>query len=68
LGEKVGRGNIENKVIYPSEKRSMKYFIGISPYEEGYAKVYTFPPNVKFQERFLKAQREAREEGKGLWK
>jgi len=35
---------------------------------EGYATVYTFPPDVKYQERFLKAQREAREKGKGLWK
>jgi micrococcal nuclease len=25
--------------------------------EEGYAQVATFPPNVKYQERFLKAQR-----------
>ena len=29
--------------------------------EEGYAQVATFPPNVKYQERFLEAQREARE-------
>lgn len=35
---------------------------------EGYAQVYTIPPNVKYQERFLKAQRMAREEGKGFWK
>ena len=35
---------------------------------EGYATVYTFPPNVKYQERFLKAQREAREKRIGLWK
>ena len=35
--------------------------------EEGYAQVVTFPPNVKYQERFLKAQREAREANRGLW-
>jgi hypothetical protein len=29
--------------------------------------VATFPPNVKYQERFLKAQREAREANRGLW-
>lgn len=33
---------------------------------EGYAQVYTIPPNVKYQDRFLKAQREAREKGKGF--
>ena len=35
---------------------------------EGYAQVYTVPPNVKYQERFLSAQRYARENMKGLWK
>jgi micrococcal nuclease len=28
----------------------------------------TIPPNVKYQERFLKAYREARENRRGLWK
>lgn len=35
--------------------------------EEGYAQVATFPPNVKYVERFLEAQREAREANRGLW-
>jgi micrococcal nuclease len=35
--------------------------------EEGYAQVATFPPKVKYQERFLTAQREAREANRGLW-
>jgi micrococcal nuclease len=35
--------------------------------EEGYAQVATFPPNVKYQECFLEAQREAREANRGLW-
>jgi len=34
---------------------------------EGYAMVYTIPPNVKYQERFLQAQREAREKRRGFW-
>jgi micrococcal nuclease len=34
---------------------------------EGYAQVATFPPNVKYQDRFLKAQREARAASRGLW-
>ena len=33
----------------------------------GYAQVSTYPPNVKYQKRFLKAQREAREAKRGLW-
>jgi len=35
--------------------------------EEGYATVYTIPPNVRYAERFVEIQRKAREEGKGLW-
>jgi len=34
----------------------------------GYAQLMTIPPNVKYQERFLKAYREARENHRGLWK
>lgn len=35
--------------------------------EEGYATVYTFPPNVKYAQRFVELQRKAVKEGKGLW-
>jgi micrococcal nuclease len=33
----------------------------------GYASPMTIPPNVKHQERFLKAYKDAREKGLGLW-
>jgi len=33
---------------------------------EGYAMLYTVPPNVKYEERFRKTSREAVEKGKGL--
>jgi micrococcal nuclease len=33
----------------------------------GFAQVMTIPPNVKYQARFLRLQREAREAGRGLW-
>ena len=32
-----------------------------------YAQVMTIPPNVKYQDRFLKLQRAAREARRGLW-
>ncbi len=35
--------------------------------QEGYAQVMTVPPNVKYQDLFLKLQREARENNRGLW-
>jgi len=34
---------------------------------EGYATVSTYPPDVKYQARFVSAEREARSAGKGLW-
>ena len=34
---------------------------------EGYAKLATYPPNVKYVEEFTKIQKEARENKKGLW-
>ncbi len=34
----------------------------------GYANIMTIPPNVKYQDRFLKAYREARDNKRGLWK
>lgn len=33
----------------------------------GFAQVYTFPPNVRYVERLLAAQRKARAESAGLW-
>jgi micrococcal nuclease len=35
--------------------------------EEGYAKVMTIPPNVKYAKTFLMLEREARQKGSGLW-
>jgi micrococcal nuclease len=34
---------------------------------DGYAKVYTYPPNVKYTDFFVKFQREAIENNAGLW-
>lgn len=34
----------------------------------GYAQLMTIPPNLKYQERFSMAYREARENHRGLWK
>ncbi|MBB5325215.1 micrococcal nuclease [Anoxybacillus tepidamans] len=36
--------------------------------KEGYARVMTIQPNVKYQEKFIKAERAARQSKKGLWR
>ncbi|MFC1727573.1 thermonuclease family protein [Patescibacteria group bacterium] len=34
---------------------------------EGFAMSSSYPPDIKYQEQFVEAQRNAREESKGLW-
>jgi micrococcal nuclease len=34
----------------------------------GYANLLTYPPNVKYQERYQKAYREARKNKRRLWR
>jgi micrococcal nuclease len=36
--------------------------------DRGYAQVWTVPPNVRYQQLFLRLQRDAREAGRGLWR
>lgn len=36
--------------------------------EEGHARIATYPPNIKYEERFYRLQKEARENKKGGWK
>ncbi len=36
--------------------------------EEGYAQVATYPPNVKYVDLFIAAQKQAQKNKKGLWK
>jgi micrococcal nuclease len=43
-------------------------FVNAKIIEEGYAQAMTIPPNVKYSDKFVKLQRQARESGKGLWK
>jgi micrococcal nuclease len=43
-------------------------FVNDKLVREGYARVSTFPPDVKFSDQFLAAEREAREANRGLWK
>lgn len=42
-------------------------FVNEELVREGFAQVSTYPPNVKYVEVFKKAEREARENNRGLW-
>lgn len=55
-------------------KRLLRYvwvgdtFINDYLVRQGFAQVSTFPPDVKYQQQFLEAQKEAQENKRGLWK
>jgi micrococcal nuclease len=34
----------------------------------GYANIMTYPPNVRYQDRFVRAYREARDSRRGLYR
>ena len=42
-------------------------FVNLELVRQGYAQVYTYPPNVTHTEKFVAAQREARENGLNIW-
>ena len=43
-------------------------FVNADLMRNGYTMLMTIPPNVKFADEFLKLQKEARENNRGLWK
>lgn len=51
----------------PSTGSGQLLFVNDYLIREGYAQVLTIPPNVKYSEQFLDAQRQARQQKKGLW-
>ena len=42
-------------------------FVNAELVKNGYASILTIPPNVKYADLFLKLQKEARENNRGLW-
>ncbi|MCL5069462.1 MAG: thermonuclease family protein [Actinobacteria bacterium] len=42
-------------------------FINLEMVKRGFANVFTFPPNIKYTDKFIEAEREARKKEIGLW-
>lgn len=55
------------RYVYLPLKDGNTLFVNDYLVRAGFARVSTYPPDVKFTEQFLKAEREAREKKKGLW-
>ncbi|MCL4365721.1 thermonuclease family protein [Patescibacteria group bacterium] len=56
------------RLIYLPLDNGQKLFVNDYLVREGFAKVSTYPPDVKFADQFLEAERQARENNRGLWK
>ncbi len=55
------------RYVYIQEDSSPEIFINEYLVKEGYANAVTYPPDVKYQEKLKEAEREARDNGRGLW-
>jgi len=56
------------KYIYVSAGESEpEIFVNLELVKRGFAHSYTYPPDVKYQNLFVLAEKEARENGRGLW-
>ncbi len=55
------------RYVYLPLENGKLLFVNDYLVREGFAKVYTYPPDVKFNQQFLEAQKSARENKKGLW-
>src|SRR4030043_963995 len=71
----LGREVILGKDITDKDKygRLLRYvytgdlFVNLEMVKRGFANAYTYPPDVKYNEEFLEAERYARENNLGLW-
>jgi micrococcal nuclease len=42
-------------------------FVNVKLVRDGYARAYPYPPNVKYQDLFSSAEKEAKQKGVGIW-
>lgn len=55
------------RYVYLPLDNGQTLFVNDYLVREGFAKVLTYPPDVKFNEQFRQAEQEARENNRGLW-
>ena len=55
------------RYVYITTDNGSAIFVNDHLVRQGYAHASTYPPDVKFTDRFLQAEKEAREGNRGLW-
>lgn len=61
-------GRLLRLVYLSNDSNQPVLFLNNYLVEEGFARIATFPPDVKFAELFRQSQQEAMKNNKGLWK
>ena len=54
-------------VVYCVMSMSVIFFVNDYLVRQGFAQVMTYPPDVQFKDQFLEAQKEAKDNNRGLW-
>ena len=60
-------GRLLGYVYVRDEASGDEVFVNAELVKAGYAQVYTLPPDVRYSELLLELERQAREQGRGLW-
>lgn len=66
-GRLLGYLWLESPAVNPGEAELRQKLFNAQLLLDGYAQLMTVPPNVKYVDYFREFQREARENGRGLW-
>jgi micrococcal nuclease len=53
--------------VFVRDARGKRIFVNAELVSNGFAKVYTKPPNVRYADLFVRLQEDAREKRRGLW-
>ncbi|MCS7185558.1 MAG: thermonuclease family protein [Armatimonadetes bacterium] len=53
--------------VFVRDKSGKRIFVNAEMVRNGFARIYTRPPNVKYADLLLKLQKEARANNRGLW-
>jgi micrococcal nuclease len=55
------------RYVFVKDEQGGETFVNLELVKRGFAMVETVAPNVKYQDQFLEAQQEARNNNLGLW-
>lgn len=67
VSDKDKYGRLLRYVYLGDPGQGSSVFVNLELVRQGFAHSSTYPPDIKYQEKFIEAEREARDAGRGLW-